>query len=327
MTVASAPIEDAARARSSATLRQASNAFIFLGPACFFLVALLLVPIIVDLVVAFTDMSQTVRIGAFSTEQFEKLVRPSEDAWLGFELRGSFYRALSLSAIYVFFTLAIFNVTFALILALTTTALPDWLGGLFRAVWLLPRMAPSVVYGLLWLWTVDPTERGLLNQILSVAGLAPINMKLDAPLTLIIFANGFIGASLGMLILTSAIRSIPEHLFHAARADGAGSLSIVRHIVLPALRWPLSYITVFQSLSLLVSFEYIFLIMGPARSTMTMSMLAYTKTLAPQIGSGQYAYGAAITLILIVIGTVSALLLYRLTNMKRLLTRPRIEVQ
>ena len=152
-------------------------------------------------------------------------------------------------------------------------------------------------------------------------------MKLDASLMLIVLANGFIGASLGMLILTSAIRSIPQHLYYAARADGAGSLAITWHIVLPALRWPLSYITVFQTLALLVSFEYIFLIMGPARQTMTMSMLAYTKTLAPQIGSGQYAYGAAITLILIVIGMAVALILWRLTNMKRLLARPRIEVQ
>jgi inositol-phosphate transport system permease protein len=307
--------------------RQATNALLFLGPACLFLICLLLIPIIVDLVVAFTDMSQTVRVGEFTTDQFGKLVKANPEALLGFELRGSFYRALSLSAVYVVCTLAIFNVTFALILALTTTALPDWLGGLYRAIWLMPRMAPSVVYGLLWLWVVDPTDRGLLNQILLAFGLDPINMKLDAPVTLIVFANGFIGASLGMLILTSSIRSIPQHLFYAARADGAGSLSITRHIVLPALRWPLSYITVFQSLSLLVSFEYIFLIMGPARSTMTMSMLAYTKTLAPGIGSGQYAYGAAITLILIGIGMVSALLLYRLTNMKRLLTRPRIEVQ
>lgn len=311
----------------SSASRQATNALVFLGPACIFMFCLLLIPIGVDLVVAFTDMSQTVIVGEFTTEQFTKLAKPSGDSWWGFELRGSFYRALSLSAIYIFLTLALFNLTFALILALTTTALPDWLGGIYRAVWLLPRMSPSVVYGLLWLWTVDPTERGLLNQVIAVFGLGPVNMKLDAPMMLIVFANGFIGASLGMLILTSAIRSIPQHLFHAARADGAGSWAITWHIVLPALRWPLSYITVFQSLSLLVSFEYIFLIMGPARSTMTMSMLAYTKTLAPQIGSGQYAYGAAITLILIAIGMISALLLYRLTNMKQLLTKPRIEVQ
>lgn len=311
----------------STTSRQASNFALFLGPALLFIAALLLIPIVVDVIVSFTDMSQTVTIGDFTNAQFLKLAKPSDEALLGFELRSSFYRALSLSFFYIVLTLGIFNVTFALVLALTTTALPDWLGGIFRAVWLLPRMSPSVVYGLLWLWTVDPTERGLLNQVLGFAGLGPVNMKLDAPLTLIVFANGFIGASLGMLILTSAIRSIPAHLFHAARADGAGSMSIVRHIVLPALRWPLSYITVFQSLALLVSFEYIFLIMGPARSTMTMSMLAYTKTLAPQIGSGQYAYGAAITMILIFIGMAVALILWRLTNMQRLLAKPRIEVQ
>lgn len=311
---------------SASATRQASNALVFLGPASLFLVCLLLIPIFVDLAVAFTDMSQTLQVDGFTTEQFRKIARPSDDAFLGFELRSSFYRALMLTAIYVVCTLSLFNVTFALILALTTTALPNWLGGIYRAIWLLPRMSPSVVYALLWLWTIDPTERGLLNQVIGAFGFEPVNLKLDTPMAVIVFSNGFIGASIGMLILTSAIRSIPDHLFYAARADGAGSLSIVRHIVLPALRWPLSYITVFQSLALLVSFEYIFLIMGPSRSTMTMAMLAYTKTLAPSIGSGQYAYGAAITLILIVVGIVVALLLYRLTNMKQLLARPRIEV-
>ena len=313
--------------RRPATSSPAVSALVFLGPASAFLFALLLVPILVDLVIAFTDMARTVTVDEFTTKQFRKLVKPSEEAWLGFELRGSFYRALSLTAIFVFFTLAIFNLTFGLILALTTTALPDKLGAFFRAIWLLPRMSPSVVYALLWIWAIDPTERGLVNQVIvNLFGVEPINMVLDHPMTVIVMANGFIGASIGMLILTSAIRSIPRHLFYAAQADGAGPLAIVRHVILPALRWPLSYITVFQTLALLVSFEYIFLIMGPARSTMTMAMLAYTKTLAPDIGSGQYAYGAAITLILIVIGMAAALLLWRLTNMKTLLAKPRIEV-
>ncbi len=268
-----------------------------------------------------------VKVDEFTTDQFRKLIKPNEEALLGFELRGSFYRALAKTAIFVFFTLTLFNVTFALLLALTTTALPDWLGGTFRAIWLLPRMSPSVVYALLWIWVVDPTERGLLNQILiNLFDMASVNLLLNQPMAVIVISNGFIGASIGMLILTSSIRSIPQHLFYAARADGAGPLSVVRHIIMPALRWPLSYITVFQTLALMVSFEYIFLIMGPARSAMTMAMLAYTKTLAPQIGSGQYAYGAAITLVLIVIGMLTALVLYRLTNMKSLLAKPKIEV-
>lgn len=284
-------------------------------------------PIIVNIVVAFTDMSQSVRFDEFpTTKQFNKLGKLDENSIVGFTLRGSFFRALALTVSFVFFTLFIFNVTFALILALTTTAIPDRMGSVFRAIWLLPRMSPSIVYALLWLWVVDSTERGLFNQVVMAFGLDAVNLRLDHPMAVIVVANGLIGASLGMIIFTSAIRSIPVHLFLAARADGAGSFAIVRHIILPALRWPISYITIYQALALLVSFEYIFLIMGPSRSTMTMAMLSYTKTLAPQIGTGQYAYGAAIALILIIIGIIVALLMWRLANMKSLLQSPRIEV-
>ncbi|MEL6522671.1 MAG: sugar ABC transporter permease [Pseudomonadota bacterium] len=307
--------------------RQRLDALLFLGPAVVLMLAFFVAPIVVNILVAFSDMNQTVWFEQFpTTEQFNKLGKIDPEALLGIELRGSFYRALALTATFVLLTLFLFNVTFALILALTTTAVPERMGAVFRAIWLLPRMSPSVVYALLWLWVVDSTERGLLNQVWLLFAVEPLNLRLDHPMAVIVVANGLIGASLGMIIFTSAIRSIPEHLFHAARADGAGPLSIVRHVVLPALRWPISYITIYQALALLVSFEYIFLIMGPSRSTMTMAMLSYTKTLAPGIGGGQYAYGAAIALILIVVGIVTALLMWRLTNMKSLLQRPRIEV-
>ena len=74
---------------------------------------------------------------------------------------------ISLTFVYAFFTLAIFNVTFGLILALLTTAIPKVSGGFFRGVWLLPRMSPSVLYILLWVWVIAPSEFGLLNQVLS----------------------------------------------------------------------------------------------------------------------------------------------------------------
>jgi inositol-phosphate transport system permease protein len=307
--------------------RQRFDAFLFLGPAVVLMLAFFVAPIVVNILVAFSDMNQTVRFEEFpTTKQFNKLGKLDPEAFWGIELRGSFYRALALTASFVLLTLIIFNVSFALILALTTTAVPERMGAVFRAIWLLPRMSPSVVYALLWLWVVDSAERGLLNQVWLLFASEPLNLRLDHPMAVIVIANGLIGASLGMIIFTSAIRSIPEHLFNAARVDGAGPLSIVRHVILPALRWPISYITIYQALALLVSFEYIFLIMGPARSTMTMAMLSYTKTLAPGIGGGQYAYGASIALILIVVGIAVALLLWRLINMKSLLQRPRIEV-
>ena len=295
--------------------RQRANFAIFLGPALVLLGCFFIAPVIVDLVLAFTDMDRTLAITRFTLENFERIA--TRDSRL--------LAALGITAIFVLATLSIFNVTFALLLALVTTAVPRGLGAFFQAVWLLPRMSPSVVYALLWLWVVDPNERGLLNQILvNVLGVAPIDLRNNYPLLLIILANGFVGASLGMIIFTSAIRSIPEHLFHAARVDGAGALAIVRHIIFPAMRWPISYMTIHQTLSLLVSFEYILLITGggPFYDTTVFSLYAYRRAFE----SGQYAYGAALSLILIVVGVVAALVLWRLMDMRRLLQPPRIEV-
>jgi len=295
--------------------RQRANFALFLGPALFLLACFFVAPVIVDLFLAFTNMDRTLAVTAFTLENFERM----------FTRDSRLVASLVITAIFVLATLSIFNVTFALLLALVTTAIPKGFGAFFQAAWLLPRMSPSVVYALLWLWVVDPNERGLLNQILvHVLGMAPIDLRGNHPLFVIILANGFIGASLGMIIFTSAIRSIPEHLFHAARADGAGALAIVRHIIFPAMRWPISYMTIHQTLSLLVSFEYILLITGggPFYDTTVFSLYAYRRAFE----SGQYAYGAALSLILIVIGVIAALVLWRLMDMRRLLQPPRIEV-
>ena len=216
--------------------------------------------------------------------------------------------------------------TFGLVLALTTTSLNDMSGGFFRGVWLLPRMSPSVLYILLWLWVVNPSDVGLLNQFLiQVLGLTkPLDLMTTAPVALVIIANGFIGASMGMIIFTAAIRGIPEHLLHAAEVDGAGTLAKIRFVTLPALRWPISFVTIYQTLSLLVSFEYILLLTkgGPFYDTTVYALYVYRHAFA----SGQYGYGAALALFLIVIGIAVALLGWRFFDLGRLLQRPRIEV-
>ena len=305
------------RPAGSSVMRRRVNLAIFLGPAIVLTLIFFIIPVLIDIAVSFTDLGRSLKITGFTTDHYERI----------FAGDGRIAPAIGLTFVYVLGTLGLFNVTFALILALVTTSINNVSGGFFRGVWLLPRMSPSVLYILLWLWVVDPSEVGLLNQILmTVFGLdSPLDLKTQAPVLLIIVANGFIGASLGMIIFTSAIRGIPEHLFHAARVDGAGTLSVVRHITLPALRWPISFVTIYQTLSLLVSFEYILLLTkgGPFYDTTVYALYVYRRAFE----SGQYGYGAALALFLIVIGVIFAMLGWRFFDMKRLLQRPRIEVQ
>jgi inositol-phosphate transport system permease protein len=300
--------------RSSEVVRRRIDRLLFLGPATALLVIFFMAPVLVDIGIAFSDMGRNLRVTQFTTGNVQRML--SGD----FRLAG----VLTTTFIYVLCTLAIFNVSYGLILALATTALPERTGAFFRAVWLLPRMSPSVVYALLWTWVVAPTDYGLLNQVLTASGLPLFDMKSQAPMLLIVLANGFIGASFGLIIFTSAIRSIPEHLFYAARVDGAGELAIIRHVTLPAIRWQLSFVTLYQALSLLVSFEYIWLITdgGPFYDTTVWALYVYERA----FGNGQYAYGAALSLALVVIGIAVALLLWRFFDMGALLQKPRIEV-
>jgi inositol-phosphate transport system permease protein len=307
-------IERRGHARSAT--RRRANFLIFLGPAIMLTVLFFIVPVLIDIVVSFTDLNRSLRITGFTLEQYEKIFRGDR----------RLTSVIGLTFIYVFGTLAIFNVTFGLIIAVATTSLRNVSGSFFRGVWLLPRMSPSVLYILLWLWAVSPAEAGLVNQVLMQGfGLdAPLDLLTSAPIALIIISNGFIGASMGMIIFTAAIRGIPEHLFHAAAVDGAGTFAQIRFITLPALRWPISFVTIYQTLSLLVSFEYILLLTrgGPFYDTTVYALYVYRRAFE----SGQYAYGAALALFLIIIGVAVALLGWRFFDMERLLQRPRIEV-
>jgi inositol-phosphate transport system permease protein len=300
----------------TAKWRRRTNLVIFLGPAIVLTFMFYVVPVIVDIVISFTDMGRSLAVHEFTTKQYVKVF--TGDRRLP--------QVIGLTFVYVLGTLAIFNVTFGLVLAILTTSIPTASAGFFRGVWLLPRMSPSVLYIFLWIWVISPSEFGLLNQILqNLFDIEkPVDLLTNAPLMLIIFSNGFIGASMGMIIFTSAIRSIPEHLFHAARVDGAGGLAVVRHITLPALRWPISFITIYQTLSLTVSFEYILLLTkgGPFFDTTVYALYIYRRAFE----NGQYAYGAALALFLIVIGIVLAMLGWKFFDMKRLLQEPRIEV-
>src|SRR5438132_3068549 len=307
-------IERRGHARSAA--RRRANFAIFLGPAIVLTFLFFVIPVLIDIAVSFTDLSRSLRITKFTTEQYEKVFHGDR----------RLPQVIGLTFVYVFGTLAIFNVTFGLILALTTPAIIQVAGGFSRGVWLLPRMSPSVLYILLWLWAINPSELGLLNQILmQVLGLGkPLDLMTEAPIALIIISNGFIGASMGMIIFTAAIRGIPEHLFHAAAVDGAGVLAQIRFITLPALRWPISFVTIYQTLSLLVSFDYILLLTkgGPLYDTTVDALYVYRRAFE----SGQYGYGAALAFFLIAIGVAVALLGWRVFDMERVLQRPRIEV-
>ncbi|MER3455513.1 MAG: sugar ABC transporter permease [candidate division GAL15 bacterium] len=287
----------------------------FLAPATILIVLFFLVPVVATLLLSLTDIS-TVTFRA--------------PRWVGLEnyrylFRDPFLpRILLNTARYVGLTL-LFNVGMGLTLALLSTSVRPGYGNQVRALWLLPRIMPPVVYVLVWQGLTREAPYGLVG-ILTGSSRSWIT---EHPWTTIVLANGMVGASFGMLIFTSAIRSMSPELFYAAAVDGATTWQTVRRVVLPLLRWPILFVTAYQTLSLLTSFEYILLLTdgGPGFFTTTVwSLHAYKLALSNYYGNVQFGLGAAMAAVLVVIGVVVSVLYLRIFNFRALIGEPKIEV-
>ena len=270
-----------------------------------------------------------------SREQTDQLVRASYTGWIW--TLENFRRMLLLpetkqillnTGFYVASTLLLFNIGFALVLAITTFYWPKGQAAIFRALWFLPRITPSVLYVLLWKWLTWDT--GFINAVVTNFGVTPRNWMLDTAANAwvtVILINGFIGASMGMIIFSSAMTAIPKQMLYASEVDGANRWQQIRHIILPQIKWPILFVTVYQTLSLLTSFEQIFLSTdgGPGSSTEVWALSAYHNALDNYWGNLQYGYGASLALVLVVVGVIMSLLYLRLFRFKELVKLPRIE--
>ena len=188
-------------------------------------------------------------------------------------------RVLRNTAVYVVVTLTVMNVSMALLLAILTTELPDKVGGAFRVLWLLPRAGGD------------------------------FDLLTSRPWLVVILLNGCVGASMGMVVFTAAIKSIPPQLLMAARVDGASGWQRLRYVTLPSIAWPVLFVTTYQTLSLLTSYEYILLATdgGPFYQTEVFSLYIFHNA----ISDFEFGYGAALSLGLMAIGIALAVVYWR----------------
>lgn len=107
----------------------------------------------------------------------------------------------------------------------------------FRTVYFIPSISSAVAIALLWRWIYNP-DYGLLNFVLNKFEIAGPGWLTDPdwakPSLILMGLWGGIG-SMNMLLYLAALQGIPQHLYEAARIDGANSFQKFRHITLPML--------------------------------------------------------------------------------------------
>ncbi len=103
---------------------------------------------------------------------------------------------------------------------------------IFRVLFYLPVIIPSVASGVLWKDIFSPAY-GIFNQILGVFGLHSMFFESASSAMPTLILTTVWGTGGSMIVWLSAFKNIPQGLYEAAKLDGAGKFQQLIYITIP----------------------------------------------------------------------------------------------
>ena len=173
---------------------------------------------------------------------------------------------------------------------------------IYKSMFFFPFVLSQVVVGLVFSWFYLPNE-GLLNNILGLVGLGPINVLGDPTLA----TYGIIAAGLWpqtaycMILYLTGLNAVDPEQIEAGRLDGAKGWKMLWYIIVPQLK-PATFIAfVVTIIGALRSFDLISVMTfgGPFGQTRVLSFYMFEKALSEY--GFRMGYGAAIAVVLFLI--------------------------
>jgi len=313
----------------SKNLKKIYEPLFFILPALIIIIIFYILPVILSIYISFTPLKNwnlDKYLGEIiGLKNYERLFYMLQNDPI---TKGIFLTTV----VFVGITVVI-NVLGGLLLALATYFITEKVSSPLRTLWLLPRMAPIAVYSLVWYYFFHGSEIGTLNSLLLHLGLIdePISWGHEilpwGPWSIIIFVNGLVGVSFGMIIFTSAISNIPKELIIAARVDGASNWDISRKILIPLMKWHILYVTTWQLLSLLTTYCHLFLLVEwglvNKQYGTTLSLYVYQVAFT---GITDQGLAATAGVILVIVGGILSYITLRILGFEKMITRPRGDI-
>jgi len=118
----------------------------------------------------------------------------------------------------------------------------------------------SVVFGLIYKFKVFGAQTGLLNGIVEGFGDAPIPWLSQEPWNnlLLMVIMVWMQTGFAMVILSAAIKSVPDDILEAARIDGASELQVFWRVVMPSILSTVVVVMTTMVITVLKVFDIVF---------------------------------------------------------------------
>lgn len=159
-----------------------------------------------------------------------------------------FFDAVSIPLIFVL----------SLLLAYTVSRMKN---SLIRFAFIVPMAVPSNAMMVVWRMLFD--DAGVINGVLTSFGKEPLHF-MTGEYSMYLLIGTYLWKNMGynMLIWLSALGSIPESIYEAAKIDGAGCLRIFTRMVLPNLKKAAYIITVLSLVNSFKVYREVYLLVG-----------------------------------------------------------------
>lgn len=171
---------------------------------------------------------------------------------------------------------------------------------LTRTLTLLPTLLPPVTVALMW-QIMFSNNYGLINNILGVFGIAPVNWLMDVKTAFyaILVIDIWQYAPFVFLLLYAALQSVPQGQYEAAALDGANAFERFLYVTLPNISTNIIMVVLLRVIDTFRLFDKVNILTkgGPANSTATITQYIYQYV----VKRNQIGYGSAAILIMTVI--------------------------
>ncbi|QBY01581.1 sugar ABC transporter permease [Rhodophyticola sp. CCM32] len=275
--------------------QQAIAPWLFLLPGLLFFAVYVIVPIFQSFQISFFEWNGLDRPDGSSTALYVGL-----ENYRDLYTDPDFWTSLKNNAIWlVLYLLAIpGGLLIALFLNQTVTGIR-----LYKSLFFFPFVISQVVVGLVFTWFYDPTF-GMINEVLGVVGLGPVNILGDTRYA----TYGIIAAGLWpqtaycMILYLTGLNAVDPEQVEAGRLDGAKGARMLWYVVLPQLR-PATFIAfVVTIIGALRSFDLISIMTDGGPGFYSTSVLAfYMWDVALSEFGFRMGYGSAIAVVLFMI--------------------------
>ena len=218
-----------------------------------------------------------------------------------------FLQALKNTFILVIITVPL-STGLALLISVALSSIKK-LRDLFQTVFFLPYVTNTLAVGLVFmiLFKKTPYSDGLVNLLLSLFGAAPVDF-IDGPywakMFVLCFYTVWIVMPFKILILTSALASVNQTYYNAARVDGTGKWRIFTRITLPMISPSIFYLVITGFIGAFKAYSDAVALFGVNLNSAQMNTIVgyvYDMLYGNSGGYPSYASAAAIVLFAIVL--------------------------